>query len=125
MVTGLLDTTVVVDLLRSHPPAGSWLAAQPQLGVSAIVWLEIIEGARDARAQRRALELLRNFERVDLAPPDCVWAIEQAVRFRLRANVGMMDCLIAASAQRLQVPLYTANRKHFDPLLGGLVRKPY
>lgn len=36
-----------------------------------------------------------------------------------------MDCLIAASAHRLQLPLYTANRKHFDPLLSGLVRQPY
>jgi predicted nucleic acid-binding protein len=49
MVAGLLDTSVVVDLLRQHPPAEQWLQQQGQLGVTRIVWLEIIEGAKTSR----------------------------------------------------------------------------
>lgn len=125
MVTGLLDTTVVVDLLRSYPPSQEWLAKQPRLGIVPIVWLEIIQGAEDLRAQKRAVGLLRHFERVDVEPVDFDWAIRQALRYRLSHSVDVMDCVIAAVASRLELPLYTRNLKHFVPVLGSLARKPY
>jgi predicted nucleic acid-binding protein len=121
----LLDTAVVVDLLRAHPPALAWLAGQDRLGLSPIVWLEIVEGAKDSRAQRRAVQLLQRFDRTDPLPEDFDWAIEQALRLRLSHTVDMMDCLIASTAHRLSLPLYTRNMKHFVPLLGALARQPY
>jgi predicted nucleic acid-binding protein len=124
-VTGLLDTVVLVDLLRGHPPAAAWLSEQQRIGISPVVWLEIIEGAENSQTQARAIELLRRFDRVDVQPQDFDWAIRQALQFRLSHNVGMMDCLIAATAHRLKVPLFTRNLKHFQPMLGGLARRPY
>lgn len=47
MVEALLDTAIIVDVLREHPPAVAWLGQQGQLGVSSVVWLEIIERAPD------------------------------------------------------------------------------
>jgi predicted nucleic acid-binding protein len=125
VVTGLLDTAVLVDLLRSYEPSRDWLAGQPRLGIVPIVWLEIIQGAENLRAQKRAVELLRHFERVDLEPADFDWAIGQALRLRLSHSVDVMDCVIAAAARRLDLPLYTRNLKHFEPMLGSLARKPY
>ncbi|MFL6258500.1 MAG: PIN domain-containing protein [Thermoanaerobaculia bacterium] len=124
-MTGLLDTAVLVDLLRTYPPASAWLASQDRLGVSPIVWLEIIDGAENARAQTRAVELLRHFDKVEILPADFDWAIRQALRFRLSHNVDMMDSLIASTAQRLGVPLFTPNLKHFQPMIGTLAKKPY
>lgn len=125
MVTGLLDTAIVVDLLRAYPPAVSWLAGQSRLGIAPIVWLEIIEGVANAQAQAQAVALLQHFEKTEILPSDFDWAIEQALRFRLSHNVGMMDALIASTAYRLRVPLFTRNLKHFQPMLGPLVQKPY
>ena len=125
VVTGFLDTAVVVDLLRAYPPAPEWLATQSGLGLTPIVWLEILDGVEDLRAQKRAIELLRHFERVDLEPGDFDWAIQQALRFRLSHSVDAMDCLIASVAARLELPLYTRNLKHFSPLLGPLAQRPY
>lgn len=124
-MTGLLDTAIVVDLLRAYPLAGEWLASQDELAISPVVWLEIIEGAENLRAQTQAVELLRHFQRAEVLPADLDWAIRQALRFRLSHNVDMMDCLIASTAQRLGVPLFTANLKHFQPLIGDLARRPY
>ncbi|HVR98584.1 MAG TPA: PIN domain-containing protein, partial [Thermoanaerobaculia bacterium] len=95
------------------------------LAVTPLVWVEIIEGARDASAQKRAVDLLRHFERVDLLPDDFDWAIQRALQFRLKHGVGMMDCLIASVAHRLEKPLYTRNVKHFAPILGALAQRPY
>ena len=124
-MNGIVDTAVVVDLLRGHPPALAWLADQDALGITPIVWLEIIEGATDRRAQRKAVEILHRFERIDPLPEDFDWAIERALRFKLSHNADMMDCLIASAAHRLNLPLFTANLKHFLPLLGPLARKAY
>jgi predicted nucleic acid-binding protein len=90
-----------------------------------MVRLEIIEGAENAKDQARAVELLRSFERTETLPVDCDWAIQQALRFRLSHNVDMVDCLIASTAQRLGVPLFTPNLKHFRPMIGDLAQKPY
>ena len=125
MVNGLLDTAVLVDLLRAYPPAGDWLSRQSPLGVSPVVWLEIIEGAEDKRAQVRAIKLLQRFERIEVVTEDFDWAIQQALRFRLSHNINMTDCLIASTAHRLNLPIFTTNLKHFHPLLGDLAQKPY
>jgi predicted nucleic acid-binding protein len=124
-VNGLLDTAVLVDLLRAYPPALDWFAGQEQLGITPVVWLELIEGARNAAAQKRAVRLLRHFERVDTLPEDFDGSIEQALSFKLSHGADMMDCLIASAAHRLDLPLFTRNLKHFVPLLGPLARKPY
>jgi predicted nucleic acid-binding protein len=125
VVNGLLDTAVLVDLLRAYPPAGDWLSKQPPLGVSPIVWLEVIEGAENKRDQIRAIELLKRFERVEVLKEDFDWAIQQALRFRLSHNINMNDCLIASTAYRLKLPIFTTNLKHFRPLLEDLAQQPY
>ncbi len=122
---GLLDTVIIVDLLREYPPAGTWLASQSHLGVSPAVWLEIIAGAENLKSQKRAVELLHRFEKVEVLQEDFDWAIGQALQFRLSHNVDMMDCLIASTAQRLGVPLFTRNLKHFQPMIGSLAQRPY
>jgi predicted nucleic acid-binding protein len=125
-VIGLLDTAIVVDLLRDHPPAVSWLQGQQEpLGLSPVVWLEVIEGAANKLDQQRAVQLLGRFERIEVAPADFNWAIRGALALRLSHNIDMMDCLIGASAHRLGLPLFTRNFKHFQPLIGSLALKPY
>lgn len=125
-MTGLLDTVVIVDLLRGHPPAVSWLKEQSEpLGVSPVVWLEAIEGAASRLDQEKAVRLLSRFGRIEVAPSDFDWAIRESLTLRLSHNVDVMDCLIAASAKRLLLPLFTRNLKHFRPLIGPLAVRPY
>ena len=125
MVSGLLDTSILVDVMRKHPPAAIWLAQQNNLGVSHIVALEMLAGARNRTSEHETARLLAAFQRVELTNDDFLWALAQMAKFHLSHNVGSMDCLIAATAFRLQVPLYTRNLKHFAPLLGGLTQEPY
>lgn len=125
VVAGLVDTNILIDLLRGYAPASNWIATQTNLGVSRIVWLEFIQGAPNRIRQRQALNLLNQFSLVKLSDADFDWAARQLLQFHLSHNVGMMDCLIAASAHRLQLPLFTRNLKHLTPLLGTLAQQPY
>lgn len=76
MVNGLLDSSVLVDVLRGYTPAEDWLSKQTHLGVTQIVWLELLEGAQNKRAQTQALKLLRRFSLVQLTPKDMQWAVQ-------------------------------------------------
>lgn len=126
MVAAVLDTAIVVDLLRGFPPAVRWLGVQQDLlGITPIVWLEVLSGAQSSDAQRRAVLLLRRFERIDFTADDSTRAIADAQQFRLSHGVDPFDCLIAAPCRRLALPLYTRNLKHFGPLLGELAKAPY
>mgnify|MGYP003396073742 CR=1 FL=1 len=125
MVNALIDTSVVVDLLRQYPSAEHWFAAQGQLGVSRAVWLEVLEGAENKRKQQHALKILRRFEPIEIVPEDVVWSINQLLVLGLSHNIDAFDCLIAASSQRLQLPLFTRNMKHFVPLIGSLAQQPF
>ena len=126
MVGALLDTSILVDILRLNSNANKWFAQQNiQFGVSAIVQLEVLQGAINKQDQINGLKLLRRFELVELTPSDYHWAVEQLIRYKLSHNVGGMDCLIAATSHRLQIPLYTMNIKHFTPILNTLAQKPY
>ncbi len=125
MIAGLLDSSILIDALRSYIPAEQWLLTQTDLGASQSTILELLQGARTKLDQQKTLRRLRLFQIVDTTPADLAWAIIQLERYGLSHNVGAMDCLIAASAYRLQVPLYTRNLKHFMPLLGGLAQEPY
>jgi predicted nucleic acid-binding protein len=71
------------------------------------------------------MKRLTDFEMVYPTDSDMDWGMLQLSRFHFSHNVGVLDCLIAAPAHRLQLPLYTTNLKHFTPLLGALAVRPY
>lgn len=125
MVKALVDTSVIVDMIRGYLPAQNWYLSQSGLGVSRGVWLEVMEGVENSRAQRDALKLLRRFELVELTTADTIWATQQLITFYLSHNIDAFDCLIASASFRLQLPLYTRNLKHFTPLIGSLAQRPF
>lgn len=125
MVKAILDTNILVDLLRKQSTAENWLAGQRDLAVTRAVWLEVLQGVENIQEQRRAATLLNDFELIELTVSDFDWATRQLIRLHLSHNIGAFDCLIAAPSYRLQVPLYTRNLKHFAPMLGNLAVQPY
>lgn len=127
MVDILVDTSILVDLLRNYPPAAIWVSANQnlRLGITPIVWMELVRGVPDKSAQTQAINLLSIFKMTYLSQEDMGWAMQQLQTYHLSHGIGMNDCLIASPAHRLQLPLITRNMKHFSPLLGTLTQKPY
>lgn len=125
MVKGLVDTSILVDVIRQYTPAQQWIVTQSDLGVTQAVRLELIVGAPDKIRQRRALRMLVDFDTIENTAEDFYWAESQLIRYQLSHQVGMLDCLIAAASARLGLPLYTLNVRDFGVLLGALAVKPY
>ena len=121
----ILDTTVVIHLLRRYSPALSWLSTQQTYGISSITWMEVMQGTTNKSNQAQAKHILGQFEHVYPIVHDQQWAMDQLERFQFSHHIGMNDCLIASIAYRLNVPLYTHNLKHMKPMIGRLSVKPY
>ncbi|MFC1961195.1 hypothetical protein ACFLYO_10860, partial [Chloroflexota bacterium] len=75
----------MIDLLRGHAPALAWSQANAHLraGLPDLVWLEVIQGARDKQAQQIALDTLAQFEILHLDRADHIWAMREFPRFHL------------------------------------------
>lgn len=125
MIQGILDTTVVLHLFRRYPPALAWYDTPQHYGVTAITWLEVMEGTRNKAHLAQCKLLLTKFELLYPNAIDQQWAMQQLERLQFSHHVGKEDCLIASVSFRLQLPLYTHNVKDMSPLLGPLVIQPY
>lgn len=126
MVVSLVDTSIVIDILRLYSPSVTWLENQTEpIGITRYVWFEVLEGSGSRQEQKAAIRVLDKFELVSTIPDDTEWAMEAFFLHYLKSNTDAFDCLIASTAHRLQIPLYTRNLKHFTPLLGELAKQPY
>lgn len=125
MIDAVVDTTVVVHLFRKYQPVLQWFNNPERYGVTSITWLEVMAGASNKSNQAQSKAILSQFQLLYVTAADQRWAMEQLERFQFSHHIGMNDCLIAAVAYRLQLPLYTHNLKDMMPLIGSLAVQPY
>jgi predicted nucleic acid-binding protein len=127
MIAGVVDSTVIIHLFRRNQAAHGWLAKSPErLAITPITWMEVIYGAPGKTGQAACHRILDQFEMVYLTETDMDWAMQRLLARRLSHGVAILDCLIASVCHRLQVPLYTHNRRDMEAILGQqLTVKPY
>ena len=123
----LLDTDVMVDVLRGHQPALIWFsgvtqsaAALPGLGV-----MELVQGCQSKPELTRTQLLLVKFQWHWPTPADCLRAYQDFSNYHLSHGLGLLDSPIGATAVGLSVPLATFNVKHFGLIAGLQTVQPY
>jgi len=127
VIDAILDTSVLIDLLRAFPPATDWFAGlgRQRLAITPVVWMETVQGAVNRAQRAQAIRFLRRFRIEHPTEDDNRWAMLQSARFHLSHSIQLQDAMIASVAARLAVPLYTTNLKHFQPLPSVNAKKPY
>ncbi len=120
----LVDTSVLIDVLRGVPAARSYLwglGAPPTC--SEITRAEVLRGMR--AAERRATDrLLAALRWAPVDEPVSRRAGELGRRYRSsHAGLGIADLLIAATADTHELPLATLNVRDF-PMFPNL-KAPY
>lgn len=123
----LLDTDVLIDLLRQFPPALKWAEenAALRIGIPVITRLELIQGARSQAEQAILIQHLGIYPVIHLETGDSQQALQWFESLHLRSGISIMDCLIAAIASRWQIPLCTFNTKHFASIPTLKALSPY
>jgi predicted nucleic acid-binding protein len=123
----LLDTDVMVDILRQFPPALAWFSGtvQSSAALPGLVAMELIQGCQSAAEQARTEAQLRRFRWHWPTVGDCVRAYQDFAAFHLSHGLGMIDALIGATAVGLGEPLATFNVKHYGVIAGLQTVQPY
>lgn len=94
----LLDTDVMVDILRGYEPAKEWLKSAQEIGVPGLVAMELIQGCQNAREQRQLEKALSDYQLFWPDEGDCNRALVSFSSHRLSDNIGLLDALIAETA---------------------------
>ena len=122
----LVDTDVLIDIQRGHPPALAWFGALAVMpAVPGFVVMELIQDARNAGEVHQALKLVAPLTTVWLSDTDCSRALLDFATYHLSHNLGLLDALIAACAVGRSATLYTFNVKHYKAVPGLMVVQPY
>jgi predicted nucleic acid-binding protein len=122
----LIDTDVLIDVQRKHPPAVNWFTSLTELpAVPGFVVMELIQDARNSREIRQALKLIAPMEIVWPTENDCSRALSDFTAYHLSHNLGLLDALIAACTVGQQAVLFTFNVKHYRVVPGLNVVQPY
>ncbi len=122
----LLDTDVMIDLLRGYPPAVAWLdALDDDLLLPGFVVMELIQGCTSKAEQRRLQRELAPYTVVWPSPEVCDAALAVFARYHLSHNLGIIDALIGQMAVALDTPLHTFNQKHYAAIPSLKTVQPY
>lgn len=123
----LLDSDVMIDLLRQYPPAVIWLESlgEKEILLPGFVVMEVLQGCGNKTEQAKVEQFLTGFEIIWPLPETCEVALEIFARYHLRHNLGLLDALIGQTAVALNLPLYTFNRKHYAVIPNLITVEPY
>jgi predicted nucleic acid-binding protein len=114
----LVDTDVLIWHLRGYPQATRRLDELGVLTLSTVSYLEVLQGMRNKAEllavkkmlERRSARLLPVTEAITLRATELMEALT------LSHGLQMGDALIAATAIEHQLPVLTANVKHFSAI---------
>lgn len=124
----VVDTSVLIDVRRNVSHAVEYvaeLAARRLAAIHPVSVGEMLDGVLNRRHLDETMEFLTAFRRLKVKTVDFDRCIGIQVETRLPFGVGWPDCLIAATCIRLALPLVTLNDKHFRPIRGMKVIRPY
>ena len=114
----LVDSDVLIWHLRGYPQATRRLDQIDPLTISAVTYLELVQGMRNKTELAALKKMLQRRNAVMLPITEAITkqAISLMETLTLSHGMQMADALIAATAVVHQLPLFTGNVKHFAPV---------
>ena len=123
----ILDTDIMIDLLRKHPPAMAWLASlgDEEIALPGFVVMELIQGCRNKAEQIKVEKSATSHSVVWPSSKTCDEALSVFSRYHLSHSLGLLDALIGETALALNLPLHTFNQKHYAAVPNLKTVQPY
>lgn len=123
-MTVVLDTSVLIDVLRNDPAAVRYVRGLQQVpACSEVARVEVVRGLRSAE-RAGAERLFQAIRWVPLDEPIARRAGELGRRWdRHRPGLALADLVVAATAEQLGAELATANVRHYP--MRERLRPPY
>ncbi len=119
----LVDTDVLIWHLRGYPQATRRLDQLPALTISAVSYLEVLQGMRNKAEFLAVQKMLLRRQATTLPLTEAIThrAIGLMEALTLSHGLQMGDALIAATALERGLPVLTGNVRHFAAVPGLLI----
>lgn len=123
----LLDTDVLIEILRGKPEALAWINSQKGqlVAIPSISYMEVLVGCRNKMELASTQKLLSRFGICHISEDDSDLACNLMVQNLLSSGCSIPDCLVAAMAINRGATLLTFNLKHFKVFAGLSFTAPY
>jgi predicted nucleic acid-binding protein len=122
----LIDTDIVIDVLRSFPNAIAWLhTINEEIAISGFSAMELVQGCDNKKEQSAVEKFLKSVAVMWLPPESSQKVLEIFAKYHLSHKVGLIDALIAQTALDLKTELHTFNKKHYTPIKDLKIVQPY
>ncbi len=111
----LFDTDVLIWYLRGHAKAATAIEGDPVPSISAISYMELVQGARDQRELKTLASFCAGLGMRILPLTENIGhrAIIYLEEHALKDGMSLAEALIAATAMERGLALCTGNGKHF------------
>ncbi|SPF42901.1 PilT protein domain protein [Syntrophobacter sp. SbD1] len=123
----LIDTDIMVDILRGYTPAIECLTSlgDEEILLPGFVVMALIQGCRNKIEQEKVQRVIEDYEVTWPSATACNEALSEFAQFRLSHGIGIIDILIGQMAVELDIPLSAFNQKHYAPVPNLLTLQPY
>jgi predicted nucleic acid-binding protein len=114
----LFDTDILIWYLRGNPKAAKIIQDTVAKQISTVVYMELLQGARDKREVKVIRTFLKDagFEILPLTENIGHRASVYMEEYCLKTGMCMADALLASTAVENQLPLITGNSKHYKTI---------
>jgi len=111
----LIDTDVLIWYMRGKRSAAEFLDAVPNKSISAVTYMELVQGMRNKEELLALRNCLRTWKCSVLHITDAISnrAVIYVERHYLAHSLRLADALIGATAIAHSLPIATANDKHY------------
>lgn len=116
----LFDTDVLIWAIRGYAKAADEIDASPSRAVSAVTYMELLRGAKDAADFRKIKKTLSDYGFRILPVTESISARAVAImeQYALSVRLDPDDALIFATALDYDIMLCSGNEKQFRPVRG-------
>lgn len=122
----LLDTDVMVDILRGDEAALAWLeGCEEAPGLVGLVAMELMQGCENKVEMNKLIDKLKPFVMHWPSESSCNRALHTFARAHLSHKLGIPDALIGECAVELGASFCTFNVRHYRAIAALELDTPY
>ena len=114
----LIDTDIIVDVLRNEPKAKLFIDEQISPTISVITEMELLVGCRNKTEQNKLDKFLARFTIIELDERICKSGISLLRNYSLSHGLRIPDALIAATSLELGSEIATRNIRDYRFIKG-------
>lgn len=122
----LLDSDILIDLLRGYAPARVYFkqieSGAINAAVATITVAELASGRLSGPSEEARVKNLLSLLAIVALDFATAW---RAGEIRRHYQTPFADAAVAATAMQQRIPLATKNLKHFQPIPGLIITQPY